>query len=111
MIRAVDFALGPLRVGEARTLRIDGAEPHTVEIHCFVNEPPPPGYRPCPECGTLDLILNGQPVEVHASATVFAKATGHVRVTITDSDNDQRVIILKVLTRDTGASSTMTAGA
>ncbi len=33
----------------------------TIELKCFKEQPPPPGFKPCPEAGTI--VLPGYPLQ------------------------------------------------
>jgi hypothetical protein len=48
----------PLKPGDTFALSIDGDEPARVKIKCFVQYPPPPKYKECPECGEFTLSVN-----------------------------------------------------
>jgi hypothetical protein len=91
-----------MQPGETRSLLIEASEPSSVEIRCFVEKPPPPGYRGCPECGTLKKIANNREVSITASRQIFGRSAGYLELTIIDATEDRRVIRLAV-ERDTDA--------
>ncbi len=74
--------------GESRAITVYGAEPIEVEISCFVKEPPPPGYRPCPECGTL-VVPTGGSFKIHAVSDMLGHSD-QVVVDIRDADGDRK---------------------
>ena len=96
MIEHVDYPRQPLAAGEAFSVTTTAAEPIEVEIRCFVRKPPPPGYEHCPECGSFSAH-SGQPLKLVASADAFRSAGGgHLDVTVSDADGDQRTIRIPV---------------
>ena len=96
MIKHLGYPRRPLAAGEVFSIRTTAAEPIEVEIRCFVRKPPPPGHAHCPECGSF-AAHSGQPLELGASADAFRSAGGgHLEVTVSDADGDQRTIRIPV---------------
>lgn len=95
MIERLELFEGPLIPGEERFLKVWGAEPHLIEIKCFVSNPPPSGFRPCPECGKF-RVMNGDLVTVTASEETFAAKGGALIIHIRDSQGDEREVRLQV---------------
>lgn len=52
MIRVVQFDEHQATPGQRRLLELEGNEPFRVSTSCFIDSPPPPGFRSCPECGS-----------------------------------------------------------
>src|SRR5450830_383725 len=104
MIDRIEFLEEPLEAGESRDLLVWGRDPLEVEIECFVEKPPPPGFRGCPECGSFPLT-SGEALAITASPTVFADGTGTLMITIRDADNDKRLIRLHVISPEANRGS------
>lgn len=112
MITDIVLDRSALKAGETRYLQAYGEEPLTVDIHCFAQKPPPPGYKPCKECGAFK-IRSGQALAVTATSRVFADHGGRLEITIRDNQGDVREIRLVVVSReaDHGAPAPAAAGA
>lgn len=104
MIAIVEFDMHPFKPGESRVLTLQADEPSTIQIRCFVSNPPPPGYKPCDECGTFRTITNDQPVWIVADAQVFAREGGTLEIDIRDAAGDQRVLRIGVTRSDADAA-------
>ena len=79
-----------------------------VQIKCFIATPPPPGYRPCAECGSYS-IQQGQTIQIEASQYLFSNGQGGLDITITDLDGDMVRIQLRVTTEDPDSASVAVA--
>lgn len=110
MITDIVLDRGSLRAGETRYLQVYGAEPLEVAIHCFTQKPPPPGYKPCKECGAFK-IRAGQALAVTANARVFADHGGWLAISIRDNEGDAREIRLTVASRESDRGTPALAGA
>lgn len=98
MIFGIDLDTAPMMPGEARRLIVNSsAESLTITIKCFVSDPPPPGFRSCPECGTINA-RSGEPVQIVASSR-FLNAQSSVAIEIQDSEGDVRNLSVEVLSR------------
>jgi hypothetical protein len=86
----------PLQVGEGRSLRISGDGPFLVSTACFIDNPPPPGFRGCAECRTVE-IQPGESIDVLASRDFWQGKRGYILVTCRDSSGDVREIKLLVV--------------
>jgi len=96
MIKDIVYPTAALRAGDAYTLRIVAPEPVTVQIKCFTKEPPPPGFRPCPECGSF-RARSGEVLKLSVSDSNFRAAGGAIEVFVEDGEGDSRRLSLKVL--------------
>jgi hypothetical protein len=112
MIHEVLFDAGPIRPGEQRSLQAWGDSRMFVEIKCFTNSPPPPGYKACAACGTIPLE-SGEKTTVTADRRTFELATGRseLHVNLEDLTGDRREYKLRVLTHEEGQSFAAAAGA
>jgi hypothetical protein len=90
-----DFDTRPMVPGEMREFTLTSSEPATVRIKCFITSPPPPGYRPCAECGTYS-IQQGQTIQIEASQLLFSMAQGGLDITISDLEGEVIMINLQV---------------
>jgi hypothetical protein len=98
MIQIINLNTSPIQVGEKRWLSILGDEPFNVEIKCFVSNPPPRGFKPCPECGKFE-IRQAEALEIMASPAAFQNSQGTLDIQITDAVGDSKLIRLVVLTQ------------
>jgi hypothetical protein len=89
MIKNIEFDDRPMEVGEQRLLYAESDYKVAVEIKCFVQNPPPPGYKPCPSCGILDQ-KPGQPLVITASAELFSVSPGSLEITVRDGSGDEK---------------------
>ena len=94
--------------GESRDFTLTSASPATAKIKCFISSPPPPGYRPCAECGTYSL-QQGQTIQIEANQYLFSNARGGLEITITDLDGDVIKIELLVTIEDPDSASVAVA--
>jgi len=99
-----------LRAGETRYLQAYGDDPLVVEIHCFAQKPPPPGYKPCKECGSF-RVGSGEAVAVTANARVFSAHGGRLMVSVRDARGDTKEIRLTVSSLDADRGTPALAGA
>jgi hypothetical protein len=95
VIRRIDFDDTPIRVGEYRALLAWADAPLEIIIRCFTKDPPPAGYKPCPECGVIKAA-NGQSVPVQANDRIFSQPGGTLEVTVRDETGDSRQFLLRV---------------
>ena len=94
-----EFDTRPISPGEGRYFTLTSASPARVAIRCFVSSPPPPGYRPCAECGTF-AVRQGQTIRIEASLQVFPHSEGGLDITVTDEEGDVVSIRLEVTSED-----------
>lgn len=103
-----DFDARPMSPGESRDFTLTSAAPARVQVRCFITAPPPPGYRPCAECGSYS-IQQGQTIQIEASQYLFSKTQGGLDITVTDSDGDVVRIQLRVTTEDPDSANVAVA--
>lgn len=101
----LDFSSEPMQAGESRPLILRSKLPAEVKIRCFVNSPPP-GYRPCDECGTFK-IRTDESVMIYAGPKVFGVSGGHLEIEVRDSSGQIKSIRLKVFRLDEAAAGTL----
>jgi hypothetical protein len=99
MITDIDYPTYTIRAGDSFAIAVNALSPIAVAIKCFVSKPPPPGYRPCPECGSFQ-IASGEVLRLVASETTFEHTGGTLEVTIRDAEADVRTLRLKVAGRE-----------
>jgi hypothetical protein len=87
-----------MEIGEQRLLFAQSDTIVSVEIKCFVQNPPPPGYKPCPSCGTLEA-KPGRPVSITASAEVFSISRGTLEIRVRDESGDERHFSVPIIRR------------
>lgn len=96
MTNIVEFDKGPMTIGEKRRLVLAGDAPFTVSTSCFVENPPPPGFRPCAECSTTTLA-EGEAMDIEVAATFWRSKTGRIQITIKDAAGERLELQLQVL--------------
>jgi len=52
MINVDVFDQSPMKPGEIRLMVLSGDGPFNVTNSCFVDNPPPAGFRPCSACNS-----------------------------------------------------------
>lgn len=105
MIRYVKFSSESIRAGEFILLHIDASYPVSIEIKCFVTQPPPTRFVPCPQSGRHTLHLK-EPFNFLTNVSTFQNG-GHVEFKITDSEYDIRVYEIKVKGLNTPLAGTI----
>ena len=101
MIQNVELDTSPIQPGEKRPLRVFSDSQVKVAILCYFSNPPPPGYRPCPEAGEY-LVNSGDVIDIQA-ATTPVNQDKYLDINILDSSGDHREFRLRVLSRSGGA--------
>ena len=100
MISWVSLLTTPMKPGETRDVAVWGDEPHTVAIKCFVNTPPPPGFKECSTCGSYSLN-SGIALKIVASDTLFrgpvGRIAGNLSIQITDNTGDQKTFTIEII--------------
>jgi len=109
MIREINFQLEPMEIGEIRSLSVSGDAPFQVGVSCFVREPRPPGYRPCPHC-VVRSISENETIDIEASREFWEDRQGHLEIKVTDQKGDSRTLRLQVNSRETGTQLSAMAG-
>lgn len=94
MIRFVDFNSTSINAGEEIVVRIDAAYPVAIEIKCFVTQPPPAKFVPCPDSGRHTLTRR-EAFYFSTDARTF-RYSGHVEFRITDAEYDTKVYKIEV---------------
>lgn len=77
MFQVVFSSEGPIRPGELRSLLVQGDESASVQIKCFVGDPPE--YGPCAECGDFS-VPPGLPIAFKASESLRGGDEIHILV-------------------------------
>ncbi len=77
------------------SIRVVGTGRIQMSIKCFVYNPPPPEFKSCPECGTLNFKSN-QTTSFLREMTGIQERTDRLNLNITDEDNDLVRIRLNV---------------
>lgn len=85
MAAKIDVDLNQMRPGETRLFTVYGSEPLAVEVKCFVTDPPPPSFRPCPACGSQKM-KNGGTAKVFAPPDFMG---GSIHISVEDADGDR----------------------
>jgi hypothetical protein len=109
MIQVIEFGEDPILPGQSRRLVLDGDGPFTVSTSCFVVNPPPPGFRPCPQCSTTTVSAH-QALRIEVSTQFRTGKSGKLGIEITDAIGETVTLELNVIP-DTDASPTALAGA
>ena len=110
MIEIVEFDKRPVVLGEQRQLILAGDGPFRVTTSCFVDSPPPAGFRPCPQCSTTSIEV-GEPLVLEISRQYWSKRTGSLNIEINDSVGEVLRLRLSVITDSDIAPTAASAGA
>lgn len=89
--------------GQKTVASVEGSEPLFIEILCFVNNPPPADYKPCPECGSFS-VNSGEQFEIMANYRLFSLGNGHLEVSVLDSQGNKVTKKIGVLS-DSGSQN------
>jgi hypothetical protein len=84
--RNMAFEIEALSQGRNNYISVEGKNPITIEIKCFVRTPPPSGFKTCPECGSF-RVISGQQQLILSNEKVIQR-TDTVNIRIVDADND-----------------------
>jgi hypothetical protein len=87
MFRVVFSSEGSIKRGEVRSILVEGNESASVEVSCFVGDPPE--YKPCDECGQF-IVSPGLPMAFSASRTLRGGDELHILVRGNESGETQR---------------------
>lgn len=109
MIREINFQLEPMEIGEIRPLSVSGDAPFQVGVSCFVREPRPPGYRPCPHC-VVRSISENETMDIEVSEEFWENRQGNLEIKVTDRKGDSRILKLQVNSRESGTQRGAVAG-
>lgn len=86
MISNVNFNSTNIRAGRNIVMTVEAMYPIVVEVYCFVTQPPPPNFVPCPDSGRHE-ISESRPFEFRTSERTFEN-DGYVEFQIMDADGD-----------------------
>lgn len=103
MIQDAEFDRSPFAPGETRVFRNGGNESLRIAIRCFLQEPPPPGLKPCPSCGVID-VASGQEIAITANEEAFMDGKGVLSISIQDSSGAEEVFEVEVVEAEPKAS-------
>jgi len=95
MIRIDVFDRRLMQPGDRRELILSGDGPFAVTNSCFVDTPPPPGFRPCSACNSV-VIAAGEPYFVVAEQRFWTGKRGTMELTIKDSVGESLTIRMAV---------------
>ena len=109
MIKIVEFEQRSAATGEVRRLIVSGDGPFIVSMGCFVDSPPPPGFRPCHECSTKTVHAL-EPVDIEVSSDFWKGRTGAIHVWIKDATGATRELSLRVDPEEDAARTGSSAG-
>jgi hypothetical protein len=84
MINVDEFESSPMLGGQARNVVLSGDGPFHVTVSCFVDRPPPAGFRPCGACGAF-TVQSGQPFQIHSDQALWRGKKGSIIVDIVDA--------------------------
>lgn len=100
----IEFSTEPISAGSVRPIRIAGKKPIEIEIKCFTQKPPPPGFKACKECGTFSAN-SGELRHIFAPIEPFQTAGGELIIVCRDATGETQEFALKIVGWDHPASS------
>ena len=104
------FDRRPMQPGDRREMILSGDGPFRITNSCFVDTPPPPGFRPCSACNSV-VILEGKSHFVAADRLFWTGKEGAIEIAIQDALGESLTIHMTVITVDKGAPHQMIVGA
>jgi hypothetical protein len=110
MIEILEFDRRPIGLGQQRQLILGGDGPFMVSTSCFVDSPPPGGFRPCPQCSTGSVEV-GEPFIIEISREFWSRRTGSINIVIQDSVGEVLKLRLAVIKDSDIAPTAANAGA
>lgn len=96
MIEVIEFSTQPLFPGEQRPLVLDGDGPFRVAESCFVDNPPPKGFRPCTHCSIRTTPARKE-LLIEADTTFWKGKNGRLELEINDTVGDMLKLELRVI--------------
>jgi hypothetical protein len=96
MIKVVNFDDSPMDAQESRELLLTGNGPFRIKASCFVDNPPPPGFRPCAACGKQRVIRAMEPFVVSPDAAFPPGSRGRFSIDIEDDVGEQLHLEIEV---------------
>jgi hypothetical protein len=96
MINVDVFDRTPMFPGDRRELLLSGDGPFKVTNSCFVDTPPPAGFRPCSACSSV-VVQAGTPHYIVAEQSFWTGKEGEIEITIVDAVGDNLSIRMNVL--------------
>ena len=102
------FSTSEARVGGTIEMRLNGEAPFTVAISCFGFDPPPPGYRGCPQCETKLRLGQNETAAIAVEREAWSGVRrGEIRFTVYDANDESAEYAVAVVTdsEETGMAS------
>lgn len=96
MIEILEFDRRPVQTGEMRRLVLGGDGPFELSDSCFVDEPRPPGFRPCAECSTRRVDAY-EPYDLIVSPTFWRGKQGYILLNIGNAIGESLELRIDVL--------------
>ncbi|MDO6693842.1 hypothetical protein Q4574_11130 [Aliiglaciecola sp. 3_MG-2023] len=92
------FENTPFKAGQSKVFRSDNQSKITLDIKCFVDDPPPPGFMPCGECGSFELAKEEEKL-ITADLRTF-KRGGRIVLTVSDRYGNEETICVVVFPKN-----------
>ncbi|AZZ98466.1 hypothetical protein [Pseudoalteromonas sp. R3] len=109
MINIDGYDETPMQTGETRKIVITGDGPFEIINSCFVDSPPPPGFKPCSACRSA-IIQSGEVYRISTDPKFWLKKEGYISIEVTDSLGNSKSIKILVLSDQNNNYSQMTMG-
>lgn len=97
MIEILEFNERPIQPGQTRNLVLRGDAPFTLRNSCFVNCPPPPGFRECDACNVSLQIGANEVYAIQCDPNLWLNRSGQIVVHITDAIGMCRTLKVEVV--------------
>lgn len=81
-------------LGQEIQLSAIGDLPLTIEIGCFVDRPPPPRFKGCPEC-QIHSARSGEAITFRVDPDTWREQSGRYNIRISDASTDYVEIRLR----------------
>ncbi len=89
------FEGGTLSPGGSKEFVLHGAGPFRVTTQCFVDDPPPPGFRSCPECSSFE-VAEDVSFRVECPEQLWERGQGHMLLDVVDAHGERARFRLNV---------------
>ena len=93
-----------IEIGQEITVSAMGDNPpFIIQISCFVEDPPPPGFKGCAECNVYEVESN-ELIKLTADQNFWWNHRGSYRIKIRDSVGDTEEVRIPVISEGFGFS-------
>ncbi len=96
MINHIQYPRTPVTIGQPIEISVQAADPITIRVACFVNEPPPPRYSSCSECST-SVVRSGELFTLIPDPKTWGNKRGGYEFTVIDVTGDKKMFRVNIV--------------